>query len=266
MKKLNDFPTKKSTKFVLILFFFVTIILSVMTGCDDKDSSDAKLFQAKQALDNGQWKEAQRILLSLSQSDEVLQYLSNAYAGEAGINTFDILTTIDELEGEESGSIDMIGKLIGDENDVLTVDAITEKLATINKAIDSLNQIDELNDDQKVQLGLASITRTTLITADLIAKQTGEPEVTMTEEWITGYRNDNDGLVIDQDTWTSDSYAEMLNDDITNVDNAASAMSGDNDIKEDFEDFKEKIDNGTGGTSDDDSISLGELNNYIAEM
>ncbi len=275
MKKFNFFPAKKSTRFIFMLFFCITLILSVMTGCDDENSSEAKLFEAKEALNDGQWEEARLILLSLNTSEEVLQYLSNTYAGEVGINTFDLLTTIDELDSEnaesdESGSIDMIGKLIGDENNALSVEDITEKLATINSAIDNLNQISsltgtDLNSDQAVQLGLASMTRTVLIMAELIAIETGEPEVTMTEEWITDYRDTN-GLVISDATWTSDTYGEMLIDDITNVGDSVSAISGENDIKDDFDEFKTEIDNGIGGTEDDNIISLSELNHYIDTM
>lgn len=275
MKKLNFFPTKKSTQFMFMLFFCITLILSVMTGCDDKNSSEAKLFEAKEALNDGQWVEARLILLSLNESEEVLQYLSNTYAGEVGINTFDLLTTIDELDGENdgsdnSGSIDMIGTLIGDENNALSVEDITEKLATINNAIDNLNLISSLtgtslNNDQAVQLGLASMTRTVLIMAELIAIETGEPEVTMTEEWITNYRDSN-GLVISDATWESDSYDEMLVDDITNVGNSVLAISGENDLKEDFDEFKAEIDNGNGEVADNGSISLSELNFYLDDM
>lgn len=276
MTKVNFFSYSNTVRFFLILFFCIALILPVMTGCDDKDSTEAKLFDAEEALDDGNWDKAIAILNSLGTSEEVLQYLSNAYAGQVGINTFDLLTTIDELDNEnsgqdESGSIDMIGKLIGAENDVLTCNTISDKLDTISDAIYNINQISaifgNLDDDQTVQLGLASLTRTVLIIAKLICLQTGEPEITMTEAWITDYRDTN-GLEISEANWTLDSFADMLIEDITNVGDAVSVMSEGNDIKDDFDQFKAELDNGAGAgdTASDNIISRDELNHYLATM
>lgn len=278
MKKLNFFHTHKSTQFFLMLFICMTIIMSVMTGCDDEDSTEAKLFDAEQALDDGNWAEALSILNSMGTSEEVLQYLSNAYAGQVGVNTFDLLNTIDESDGDESGSIDMIGKLIGAENDVLTCSTTTAKLETISDAIFSMKQISNLlhltlDDDQTVQLGLASLTRTVLIIAKLICIETGETEIKMTKAWISNYWDTHPGFEIDETTWITvdvdfgESYEDMLNDDITNIANAIVAMSDGNDIKEDFDDFMSEIDNGqSGGTPDDNIITIGELNSYLSSM
>lgn len=274
MKKFDFFHTHKSTQFFLMLFICITLIVSVMTGCDDEDSTEAKLYDAEQALDDGNWSKALSILNSMGTQEEVLQYLSNAYAGQVGINTFDLLNTIDELDDQnDSGSIDMIGKLIGDENDVLTCSTISTKLETISNAIFNMKQITDLlaitlDDDQNVQLGLASLTRTILIIAKLICIDTDEVEVKMTEAWIKNYWDTHPGFEIAAATWTSvdanlgESYEDMLNDDITNVANAVAAMSDGNDIKEDFDQFMAEIDNGI----NDGIISIDELNYYLREM
>lgn len=283
MKKFDFSQTKKRTRFFLLVFICIALTLSILTSCDDEDSTEAKLFDAEQALDDGNWEEALAILQSMGTSEEVLQYISNAYAGQVGINTFDLLNTIDELDGEnngtdESGSIDMIGKLIGAENDVLTCSTITGKLGTITDAIYNMTQITDLlgitlDDDQKVQLGLASLTRTVLIIAKLICLDSGEAQITMTEAWIKNYWDTHPGFEISGATWTTvdaelgESYQDMLNNDIQNVAAAVDAMSDGNDIKDDFDQFMSDIDNGQGGgTANDDIISIGELNYYLSEM
>ncbi len=252
-----------------------------MTGCDDNDSGQAKLFDAKQALDNGDWDKAIIILDSLGESEEVLQYLSNAYAGQVGINTFELLETIDELDNEnsgidKSGSIDMIGKLIGAEEDVLTCETISEKLKTISEAINKMEDIYselmiDLDKDQTVQLGLASITRTVLIIAKLICLESGETEIKMTEEWLTQYYENHPEFEIKEYTWasiddyTGESYQKMLNDDINNVRKAVDEMLDNNDIKDDFNQFMTEINNGNGGDNTDE-ITIDELNSYLSEM
>lgn len=250
-----------------------------ITGCGDDASYESKLFDARQALDDENWAKAMAILESLPQTEQVLQYLSNSYAGMVGLNTFDFLTTIDELDnenGDNTGSIDMIGKLIGAENDVLSCEAATDKLIDITTAIDTMMMIQtllgvELDNDQKVQLGLASITRTVVIIAKLICEQTGNENVTMTEEWIKANRDNF--LPISTDTWNSSpvdaSYADMLMEDIDHVDEAIIALtesSGNNDIQDDFQEFRNEIDNGQGGTAGDGTITLGEMNYYLQNM
>lgn len=276
MKKFNFINTNKSTRFFFILFVCITMIIAVMTGCDDDDSSQAKLFDAQQALDNGDWAQARAILGTLSTSEIVLQYLSNCETGELGINTFDILSTISDMENE-NGSINMIGNLIGNSSNKLvctdTSDEITSiavKLATIDEGIYNINQIHDLlgitlNADQTVQMGIASITRTVLIIAKMICEQTtGETEIELTETWINDNKADFLPFTVST-SWTS-TYMAKINDDITNIVNAAAALTGENDIKDDLTAFKAEIDNGDGATAGDGIIDLSELNYYLDNM
>lgn len=304
MKNVNLFFIRKNVSFFLMMFFSITVIFTLTTSCENESSTDAKIFDAREALNDSDWEKARKILLTLDPNDEVLQYLSNAYAGEVGINTFDLITTINELDEEgKSGSIDMIGKLIGDEDDFLSYKSLTNKLTIINNAIESINKITELpgvkpdvkrdvkrdvklnfklnvklDDDQTVQLGLASITRIVIIIAKLIYEQTGSTEIQMTEEWITDDKNKEDFYPISYDSWNSSEildsegepihYSTMLMEDIENVGNAVSVMSDGNDIQDDFNAFKLEIDNGFGddSTAGDDEITLKELNHYIDKM
>lgn len=265
---------------LIVSLLLITTGLS-LTGCGDNSSYESKMFDALQALDDENWEQARAILETLPENEEVLQYLSNSYAGSVGINTFDFLTTIDELDSEntgddQTGSIDMIGKLIGAQDDVLPCDLATEKLEDITTAIETMVLIQtltglELNDDQKVQLGLASITRTVLIIAKLICYEIQpDDSVTMTEEWLDLHHDDF--YPVSQGAWDSSpvatSYADMLMEDISNVAEAITALSDSNDIQDDFNQFRSDLDNGQGisSTALDGVISLDEMNYYLDNM
>lgn len=271
---------KQSALVKLAGVFFVGSVIAIagLAGCgDDADSYDAKMYDAIAALDNEDWAGARAILETLPENEETLKYLSNTYAGDVGINTFNLLTTIDELEegGNDAGSIDMIGTLIGDEYNQLACSELDDKLDFITTAVNLIDRIVtatgvELTDDEKVELGLASITRTVLIIAKLICLEAQEKSldissVEMTESWI----NDNKGdfMDISAAAWggspVSESFQDMLSADVENVGDAVDALADSNDIKDDFEEFRSELDNGNGGTADDGTITLGELNHYL---
>jgi len=97
---------------------------NVLEGVSDDDSYEAKLEEGLMALDDGDYDKAVDIFRRLNSDypnkEEVCVYLSNAYAGLTGIDTFNLLDTISELEdtGDE-GSIDMIGLLLGNADGLL---------------------------------------------------------------------------------------------------------------------------------------------------
>lgn len=282
MKRFNFFQTNKSIHFFLMLFVCSTVIFSVMTGCDDDSSNQAKLYDAEQALDSGNWAKAIAILESLGDSEQVFQYLGNAYTGQVGVNTFDLLDTISDSDNDD-GSIDMIGTLIGDANNVLSctdtsieLTSIAGKLASVDEAIYNVNQIVNsldisLDTDQTVQLGITSITRTVLIIAKMICEQTtGDTDIILTKAWINANKGDFLPFTASA-TWTS-TYSAKINEDITNIINAGTAVTGGNDIKDDLVAFKEEIDNGRDSSgvlvesNIDGTIDIDELNYYLDNM
>lgn len=262
--------SSKSAILKMAAVFLIGSVIAMwgLTGCgDDADSYDAKMYDVIQALDDENWTAARAILETLPENSETLKYLSNTYAGDVGINTFDLLTTIDRLENTNgTGSIDMVGTLIGDEYGEMTCTEINGKLEKISLAIYYLDAIPNPDDDHMVELGLASLTRTVVIIAKLICLEGGGANVTMTKEWIEN--NKGSFLPISDAAWNNspvaDSFSDMLGDDITNVEAAVDVLADSNDIKDDFEEFRAELDNGQGGaTANDSTIELSELNYYL---
>lgn len=242
-----------------------------LTGCDDGDSYDARLEEARMALDDGNYALARSILDSLPQTEEVMQYKSNAVAGGIGIDTFNIISTLEDLDEQgDEGSIDMVGRVIAGDDGELTEDEIEEKLADADEAIDlflqiaalrkdeatkSIDDIPYLTDDQKMQLGLLGITRTVLNLARMICRELGGLPVTMTEQWVRDNRGDF--LPVDP---TQDEI-DAIEDDLLFIAAAIDAFADTNDMKDDFEEFQSELDADQNG-----QITAQELNDYLGDM
>jgi hypothetical protein len=243
----------------------VALFAAALTGCDNGGSYEAKLEDARIAIDDGNYAQAKSILQTLPRTPEVLQYLSNAIAGEdLNLDTFNIITTLSELDDSgNTGSIDMIGKIIGDDNDQLTPEEIAAKLASATEAIDLFKEIamdegtgmDGLSDDQKIQVGLLAIARTVLTLADMISREMSDQTVVMTEEWI---RDNRDSFATVHPT---DDELASISEDLTYTEYAIGALSSSNDLSDDFTEFRDELD-----ANQDGLITADELNAYIDGM
>jgi len=241
-------------------------------GLADDSSYEARLEEAMIALDDRDYARAKSILTELNadypNDPTILQYLSNALAGLAGIDTLNLLEIIEAInEDHDAGSIDMIGQILGDANGVLTANEIEEDLNNINAAIAALGAISEANrtDDQTVQLGLFSLSRAVLTIADIIAEDTGEQSITLTEEGISAlYPTEpefSDVLTI------NDSRLTTLSEDTQNINNSIDSITSisgedsDNDLSENFGDFSDDID-----TDGEEGISIADLEDFIGGL
>ena len=241
-------------------------------GLADDSSYEARLEEAMIALDDRDYARAKSILTELNadypNDPTILQYLSNALAGLAGIDTLNLLEIIEAInEDHDAGSIDMIGQILGDANGVLTANEIEEDLNNINAAIAALGAISEANrtDDQTVQLGLFSLSRAVLTIADIIAEDTGEQSITLTEEGISAlYPTEpefSDVLTI------NDSRLTTLSEDTQNINNSIDSIASisgedsDNDLSENFGDFSDEID-----TDGEEGISIADLEDFIGGL
>lgn len=253
-----------------------------LTGCEgnmfegfaDDSSYEARLEEAMIALDDGDYAKAKSILTELNADypnrPTILQYLSNASAGLAGIDTFNLLETIEQInDNPNAGSIDMIGQMLGDTDGVLTVDEIKEKIDNINDAISTLGAIDDPTDDQIVQLGLLSLNRAVLTIGDVIADDRRIQTVTLTENGISNLYPGNttpdfsDNLVDDQ----GNNRLDTLTIDIQNINNSIDSITNisgedsENDLSENFGDFSDEID--TDGVY---GISTEDLEKFINDL
>ncbi|MGD9007851.1 MAG: hypothetical protein PVG41_08010 [Desulfobacteraceae bacterium] len=236
-------------------------------GISDDDSFEARLEEARMNIDDEQYREAINILSDLKaeqpNNEDVTSYLSNAHAGLAGLNTFDLLEVIDDLdEAGNSGSIDMVGLVLGDSDGLVVAEEVPDKLDNLNEAIDQLNTIEDPTDDQIVQMGLLSVSRIGMTLAKIIFSDTGNTSLTLTEE---GIQSEYDTKPEFEDGDVSDEDLENLTNDIQNVGEAVDAITEsygyDNDLNEDFLEFKNDFDQNA-----DDTIDIQELENYIESL
>jgi hypothetical protein len=236
-------------------------------GISDEDSFEARLETARMNIDDEAYQEAIDILNDLKEeqpdNEDVTRYLSNAHAGLAGLNTFDLLEVIDDLDDAgNSGSIDMVGLVLGDSDGLLMAEEVSDKLDNLTEAIEQLDTIDEPTDDQIVQMGLLSVCRIAMTLAKIISSDTGNASLTLTEE---GIQSEYDTKPEFEDGDVSDEDLENLTNDIQNVGEAVAVMtesySYDNDLNEDFLEFKNDFDQNA-----DDTIDIQELENYIESL
>jgi hypothetical protein len=255
--------------------------ISTIPGClEDESSYEARIEEARIALDNGDYERARSLLLQLKaeygNDPLVLQYLSNACAGLVGIDTFRLLEVIDDLIGmEQEGRIDMVGLVLGGTEGVLESDEIDEMIELLeNCTIAELENIAEPTDDQIVQLGLASLFKAALIIADIVIDDLGIDEITLTEDGLFnlyGPQNPPDFDDID-----IAARLDSLSDDIVRIDTSIDAILtlanlttvDQNDLSEAFDRFLSDID-----PNIDEELEAGlvevtqqELENYIINL
>jgi hypothetical protein len=234
---------------------------NLLEGISDDDSYESELEEGLMALDDEDYDKAVDLFLDLRSSypnkEEVCVYLSNAYAGLTGIDTFNLLETINDLEdtGDE-GSIDVIGLLLGDDDgtvDQAGIDSKMDLLALAKTAVDTC--IDTPDTDQRVQEGLLGMGDVALIIADIVLADLGLDSVELTEDGLDGQY----GSVPDIDeTDISDEDLARLNDSVDSIADAVEALETmlgadeENDLSESFDEFLMDLDPGGDGVDRDD--------------
>jgi hypothetical protein len=155
----------------------------------------------------------------------------------------------------------MIGLVLGDADGVISRTTIADDINNLNSAIESLEAINNPTDDHIVQLGLLSLARAALTIADVIAEDTGNSEVTLTEAGIAGlYETDTPDFTEEATT----ERLENIGEDIVRVGAAVVALDGmttagsENDLSENFNGFQQELD-----PDDNDDITQQELEDYI---
>ncbi|OQY17123.1 MAG: hypothetical protein B6I32_01600 [Desulfobacterium sp. 4572_20] len=258
---------------------FLCLVALIITSCEenslewlaDDSSYEARLEDARMAIDDREYASARDLLLQLKEEypDDplILQYLSNAYAGLIGLDTFNLLTTIDQLiDANETGNIDMVGKVLGSETGTINKDDIDDILANLDKAISSLGEIPNPTDDQVVQLGLLSLNHAAVTIADIVADDTGADQVTLTEDGLAAiYGGQAPDLTEEATAERLDNLSEDM-DKIGKAVNSIANISGidsgqENDLYESFDEFRRDID-----PDGDESITQQELQDYLGSL
>jgi hypothetical protein len=258
---------------VLLFCFALLTIQGCFEGLADDTSYEARIEEARIALDNGDYARARSLLedLKAEYDDDplVLQYLSNACAGLVGIDTFRLLEVIDDLIAlDKEGRIDMVGLVLGGPGGVLESDKIDEMIELLEGcAIDELLAIADRTNDQIVQLGLASLFHGALTIADIVVDDLGIGDITLTEEGLLSlYNPENPPDFADIDIA---GRLDSLTDDIVRIDDSIEAilamldldLAEKNDLSEGFEKFMNDIDPDINGV-----VTQQELEDYFVNL
>jgi len=249
---------------VLICIFLIAVLT---VGCDDDDSFEANLEEAKIAIDDGNFDKAVSILTAMAQTGEVLDVLASAYAGQVGIDTFEILAEVDDDDDDgNDGSIDLIGQVLGvGADNALTCMMVDTKLSILNQAITALlasagNDLNALTEDGKATLAIYGFTDFILVLGDILCDNYGSTvvppnTVILTEAWIKALETDY-GVDFDTISLGAGQLAS-INQDIAYVGLGVTALDGDNDLAEEFVAFIVDI----GG--DDGSVTEAEFRAFL---
>jgi len=274
--------SKKKTKglmWAVCGLLFLCFAITAITSCGenslewlaDDSSYEARLEEARIAIDDREYARARDLLLQLKAEYPgdplILQYLSNAYAGLTGLDTFNLLTVIDQLIGDDhTGSIDMVGTVLGSSTGVINAADIGDILANLDEAISNLEEIPNPTDDQVVQLGLLSLNHAAMTIADIVVENTGTTQVTLTEDELGVTYG---GTVPDLSNEATSERLDSLSGDIENIGNAVDSIAlitgietgQTNDLSESFDGFSQDVD-----PDGDESISQQELQDYLGSL
>lgn len=256
---------------------FLCFAITAITSCEenslewlaDDSSYEARLEEARIAIDDREYARARDLLLQLKAeypgNPLILQYLSNAYAGLTGLDTFNLLIAIDQLiEAGDTGSIDMVGTVLGSATGIVNADDIDDILANLENAINALEEIPNPTDDQTVQLGLLSLNHAAMTIADIVAEDQNLVEVELTEDGLAAaYTGQTPEF---SDVTDIDENLQDLSDDMENIGNAVDSIADitgieagqENDLSESFEEFQNDIDQNLNS-----EITQDELEGYI---
>jgi|GEM_PF-2702729 len=264
MKPMNNAHGQSRRSFPVISLLCGLLIL-VLSACnlyesmENKSSDKAKKEDAAMYIDKGDYDKAFEILNKIYLKDptttdaRLLQLLSNASSGKIGLDTFNILEVADELaDGDTSGGIDLVGKVLGNEQGFLTKSDIDDKLFELQgTAIPALEQIGEkMTEDHHAQLGLLSIIDTVLTVGEIIIEDKELDDIELTEEGIKNLYGDS-GFDKDNNSEFKefiDDKVDNLNENIRRIErsiDAIASLSGttdakDNDLSEIFDEFLEE--------------------------
>ncbi len=251
--------------------FLISCDGNMFEGISDDDSYEARLEEGLMALDDEDYDKAVDLFLDLredySSKEEVCVYLSNAYAGLTGIDTFSLLETIDEIDdvGDE-GNIDMIGLLLGDAQGEINEDQVTDKSALLALAKSAIEDcVDDPDTDEIVQEGLLALGDAALFIADLVMDDLNIDTVELTEDGLDELYESVGTIEFDDNLTSAD--MDEFNEILDNIEDAVDAIEelvgadDENDLSESFDEFLEDLD----GNGDGD-VDISELEQYITNL
>lgn len=259
-------------------WLMAALLLLGLTGCDDNifsslgddGSFEARLEDARAALDRQDYEEARALLESMRQdypaTDSVVAYLSNALSGMAGIDTFRVLEVMDALEDEHRiGSIDLAGFALGNAQGTINRAETSMKLALLGDAMVLLESLAAPTEDHRVQLGLLAFNHAALVIGDVVMDDKGFDAITLTDASLRAvYRGE---ASIDPGVGTPVRLGALSRDIVLMVEGIDSvaaitgSAAGENDLSETFAEFVRDLDPNLNG-----SVSVPEIEGYLSAL
>jgi len=284
--------------FCLLTVFFIGCSGNALEFMADDNSKEAKLEEAMIALNDEDFDKAVSILEDMDPNDpDVKKYLSNAYSGQAGLDTFSLIETIQAINDSPSeGSIDLVGMILTDDHSgIFTGDEIDDKIAKFDKAIEAMLGIHsgtskafamvnaltvdlvdlqekledpDIENDVLVQLGLLGLNHAILSIAKIVLNDlevAGITEITLTEAWLKAKYPDASHISIeltDEQQALLDSITLDLNLLSASIDALLDVVGDDNnELQDAFDEFLGKID-----SNNDLMLTSAEFENYINNL
>lgn len=259
--------TGVSTLFLRIALV-VSLIFSVMVfgmGCEDDETDESNLEEAKIALDDREYDRAIELLEGMT-GKEALEVLADAYAGRVGIETFEFLSQLEELsfDGVEE-SVELVRGMMGYAADhAFLCTEIAEMLSDLDKASDALLESVAGNEaalttNGKAKLAIYSFSDFVLVLAEILCVNYGPslspPDtIELTEAWIKNliqlFVDDFNDVVV-----TADQLAQM-NRDLGYVKDAAAAFGMSDELKEAFASFSTHVGGADGSLDRADVVAF----------
>ncbi|MDY0359863.1 MAG: hypothetical protein RBR08_00265 [Desulforegulaceae bacterium] len=282
-----------------LIIFLVLSVFFILSGCNstediaDDSSKEAEIERGLTALDESNYEKAKNIFENLKNKypndNNLKAYYSNSLAGLAGLDTYNLMKTIDYFDksGNEGDTISIVGRTLSKPEAQAEISLnsleIKDKIKKFEEAMDAVLEITDkkysnlidtkypqadvilgellseddiakLTTDEFVQLGLIAINHAILIIGDILLEISGDNQITFSENNFKISHETNNGLN------TSDITLELqkLSIDIELIFNASKALiifldlddNYQNDLNKEFELFRAKFDNGNGDDSE----------------
>jgi hypothetical protein len=237
--------------------FAMTLALGLLGGgCDnafesfgDKNSTDAKLEEARTAMDQGNFATAVPLLETLHLQNpgdaEISRSLATAYSGRAGLNFFDLVARSQEAQGNGAIQDNTIAHLVNAFPHPVTDNNILD----ISRAIGMLDNVSASSGspDDFYSLGLFYSAKAVL----LILKDTDKVGNDGIPDTFTSTAMDNtDALTV---------YGSLDNA-LSNFGPGKAGLDGSSEVLKSLGDLKNEINASTGATIAD------KLRNYLASV
>ena len=259
---------KRVSTLYLRIALVVCLIFSVMVfgvGCEDDESDESTLEEAKIALDNREYDRAIELLEGMTDK-EALEVLSNAYAGRVGIETFEFLSQLEALNFDDvQESIELVRGMLGyGASHAFLCTDIAAMLSDLDKARGALlNSVggneSALTTSGKAKLGIYGFSDFVLILAEILCENYGSrldpPDtIELTEAWI---KNSIQLFVVDfKDVVVTAEQLAQMNRDVGYVKGAAAAFGMSEELKTTFASFSANVGGADGSVDRADVVAF----------